>query len=314
MDHKKIIVIGVIVLGILTLFMFNGPSNKAVSPNILYLTQPVNSFSGIVDKIEGNKLTVSQKLTASQNLLPLAANPLGKTAPLVAPKVVTITFKAVISDKTQIFQSPSFINYLFKTTPLVGGAPGLPTASTPKMSVKDIKIGQIITVNTVKDLRTLTGDTFEATMINLPQIANTLNGKIVSLEGNVLTIKGFSQTMAAAAPIPANSAPAVPQEKNYIINITQDTEISHNIYDSNVNPGALIAPKPEKLSIGDLKKNMQVTVYTAEDVTESQTLTALRIEPAQVMPSVVPLAPPISPPTPSVSTSPSATTSPSAEL
>ena len=51
MNHKKIIVIGVIVLGILTLFMFNEPSNKALSPNILYMTQPVNSFSGIVDKI-----------------------------------------------------------------------------------------------------------------------------------------------------------------------------------------------------------------------------------------------------------------------
>lgn len=275
MDHKKIIIIGVIVLGILTLFMFNGPSNKAVSPNILYLTQPVNFFSGIVDKIEGNKLTVSQKLIASQNLLPVAANPLGKTAPLPAPKVVTITFKVVISDKTQISQPLSIVNYLFKTvTPPAVGAPGLlPADSAPKMTVKDIKVGQMITVNTIKDLRTLTGDTFEATTVNLPQVANTLNGKIVTLEGNVLTIKGFSQTMAVAAPA------AVPKEKNYIINITQDTEISRNIYDSNVNSGTLIAPKPEKLSIGDLKKNMQVTVYTAEDVTESQTLTALRIEP-----------------------------------
>ncbi len=268
MNHKKIIVIGVIVLGILTLFMFNEPSNKALSPNILYITQPVTSFSGIVDKIEGNRLTISQKLTASQNLVPLAA-PLGKTAPLPSPKVATITFQVVISDKTQISQPPSIINYLFKTvTPPAAGTLGLPAASAPKMTIEDIKVGQIITVSTLKDLRTLTGDTFEATMISLPQVANTLNGKIINLEGSVLTVKGFAQTMAGIT------------EKEYRVSINSNTEISRMIFNPNINPGELpTAPKPEKLTIGDLKNDTQVSIYTAEDVIESQILTALRIEP-----------------------------------
>lgn len=274
MDHKKIIVIGVVVLGILTLFMFNPPSNKTVSKNILYLTQPATSFSGAVDKIEGNRLTISQKQILTQP--PAAVNISGKT--------VTLTYQVIVTDKTQISQSPAFISYLFK---IVTPAPTL------KSTIKDIKVGQSLTVNSQVDLRTLVGNVFEATTVNLPQKTNTLNGKIISLEGNVLTIKGFSPTMVSLAD--PGAVPATPQEKQYRISITSDTEISRNVYGGNVNPGVLVAQKPEKLTLSDLKVDMQATVYTAEDVTETQTLTALRIEPAQPM---------LSPPIPSASTSP----------
>ena len=105
-------------------------------------------------------------------------------------------------------------------------------------------------------------------MISLPQVANTLNGKIINLEGSVLTVKGFAQTMAGIT------------EKEYRISINSDTEISRMIFNPNINPGELpTAPKPEKLTIGDLKNDTQVSIYTAEDVIESQILTALRIEP-----------------------------------
>lgn len=264
MDHKKIIVIGVIVLGILTLFMFNGPSNKALSPNILYLTQPVTSFSGKVEKIDGNKIIVSQQMTTSQNVLPIPLNPLGQTSPIPTPKIMKVTFQVVVTDKTIINRPATLVNYLFKTTSL--GTP--PPAVIPETTIKDIKIDQIIIVNTTKDLRTLDGDIFEATTINLPPVANTLNGKIINLEGNVLTIKGFAQTMAGIT------------EKEYRISINSDTEISRNIYNVNMTPGEPpTAPKPEKLTIGDLKKDTQVSIYTAEDIIESQILTALRIEP-----------------------------------
>lgn len=275
MNHKKIIVIGVVILGILTLFMFNPPSNKTVSQNILYLTQPVTSFSGIVDKIEGNKLTISQKQTFSQNIVPplAVANLSSRPSPLPTPKTVTLTYQVIVTDKTQISQSPAFISYLFKNV-----TPALPLKST----IKDIKVGQYLTVNSQVDLRTLVGNVFEATTVNLPQKTNTLNGKIVSLEGNTLTIKGF-------VPMSPGAVPAAPQEKQYRISITSDTEISRNVYGTNVNPGVLVAPKSEKLTIADLKKDVQVSVYTAEDVVESQTLTALRIEPAaSASPSVKP--------------------------
>ena len=272
MNQKKAIALTLIILGILAIFMLsdyfkkNGLNNLSVSPNILYITQPVTSFSGIVDKIEGNRLFVSQKQTLTQNILPpVAMKASTLPSPLPTPKTVTVTYRVVTSDKTQISQSATFINYLLKTvTP----------SPVAKLTIKDVKVGQSVTVSSQTDLRTLAGNTFEATTVNLPQITNTLNGKIVGLEENTLTLKAFTPVTSMANP--GSAAPAAPKEKEYRITITSDTEISRMD-----NQG-----KPEKLTLTDLKKDMQVTVYTAEDVTESQTLTALRIEP--MIPVVMP--------------------------
>lgn len=287
MNQKKIIVVGVVVLAILALFMLvdyknkNGFSGGTVSPNILYITQPVTSFSGIVDKIEGNRLFVSQKQTLTQNIVPGAAiNASISPSPLPTPKTVIVTYQVVTSDKTQISQTAPYINYLFKTI-----TPG----PAPKLTIKDVKIGQYVTVNSQADLRTLASDTFEATTINLSPITNTLNGKIISLEGNTLTLKAF--TPVASIANPGSAAPATPKEKEYTITITQETEISRMSYNASMTPGETpTPPKSEKLAISDLKKDMQVTAYTAEDVTTSQNLTALRIEPmiVPVMPAALP--------------------------
>lgn len=303
MDHKKIIFIGVIVLGILALLIFNTPSNKAVSPNILYITQPVNSLTGKVEKIEGNVVSISSQYTLPQTA-PIAITVMPNQPPVMPiPQIKTITYKLLVTDKTQITQPTSNINYLFKTVALPPGAPGLgapglPTTSTSNLTVKNIKVGQYITVNSQDDLRTLLKNTFEATTINLPPIANTLNGKIVNVTNNTLTLKAFIHVAAARPMIAVNIAPPAPQEKEYTINITQDTEISRTSFTlpTLLKPGEMPPPpKNEKLSISDLKVDMQATVYTAEDATETQTLTALRIEPAQPM---------IAPPIPSASTSP----------
>jgi len=161
----------------------------------------------------------------------------------------------VITDKTNIFRPPSYINYLFKN----------PSPSpAPKLTTKDIKVGQSITVNTQTDLRTFTGNTLEATSISLPPILNTLNGKVLKIEKNTLTIKAFSPF----SPDP-NISPQPPQEKEYQITLTEETEISRMNQQ-----GA-----PEKLSLSDIKKDTQINVYAAEDVTQTQKLTALRLEP-----------------------------------
>lgn len=285
MNHKKIIVVGIILLGILALFMTvdyknkNGLNGQTVSPNILYLTSPVNSLSGKVEKIEGNAVSISSQYALLQTA-PIAITVMPNQPPVMpTPQIKTITYKLLVTDKTQISQPASNINYLFKTiTP--SGAPGFPTASTPNLTVKNIKVGQYITVNSQDDLRTLLKNTFEATMINLPPIINTLNGKIVNITNNTLTLKAFAPVAAAPPMIALDTAPPTPQEKEYTIYITQDTEISRNVYGTNMTPGEPpTPPKPEKLTLADLKTDMRATVYTAEDVIETQTLTALRIEP-----------------------------------
>ena len=273
MNHKKIIVVGIILLGILALFMLidyknkNGLGGQTLSPNILYITQPVTSFSGKVEKIEGNTILVSNQYTIPQTA-PISITVIPNQPPVMpTPQIKTITYKLLVTDKTQISQPTANINYLFKTI-IPPSAPGFPTASTPNLTVKNIKVGQYITVNSQDDLRTLLKNTFEATMINLPPIINTLNGKIVNVTNSTLTLKAFAPVAAA------------PQEKEYTIHITQDTEISRNVYDTNMTPGEPpTPPKPEKLTLADLKTDMRATVYTAEDVIETQTLTALRIEP-----------------------------------
>lgn len=227
--------------------------SESISPNILYITSPVTSLSGKVEKIAGNKITV---------------------------KMMTVTYHVIVTDKTQIYQPPLSIGYLFKTTTLPG-APVLPT-TTSKLTVKDVKIDQLITVNTMNDLRILVGDTFEAVTINLPPITNTLNGRIISLEGSVLTVKGFAPVnggpMNPGNTAARNDTPAAPQEKEYRVTLTSDTEISRMVNES-MAPVVPIPPKPEKFTPSDLKKDMRVMVYTAQDVNENSQLTALRIEP-----------------------------------
>lgn len=254
MNQKKVIIIADAVIVLLVLFIAvdyvrkGGLVNRSVSPNILYLTQPVNTFSGTVEKIEGNKITVSKK----------------QTFPLPTPKTTTVTYYVTVTDKTQMyrFQSPS---------PII-------TATAPKLMAKDIKVGQIITVRTINDLRTMTGNTFEATVVNLPPIANALNGKIVSLNGNILTIKGLA--FAPGAPPLINlgvAAPTAPQEKEYRIIVTPATEISQTSFVP-PKPGEMPQPpKNEKLAPSDLKKDLRVTVYTDKDVNENSQPTALKI-------------------------------------
>lgn len=290
MDQKKIVSIAFIALVLLTLFMLfdnaqkKGLNGKSVSPNILYITQPVTSFSGIVDKIEGNRITIKQSQTLVQNIAPpaaLAANiPL---SPIPTPKTVILTYEVVVSNKTQISQAALSMPYLFKS---------ISPAPAPKLTIKDIKVGTSINVSTQVDLRTLAGTTFEATMINMSQKTTMLNGKISRVDGNVLTIKAFPPTAmnALASPIAMGAPQNAPKEKEYVITLASDTEISRTIYGTAMTAGeAPSTPKTEKLGLSDLKKDMQITVYTDADVTVGTKFNALRIEP--MMTAVAPPTP-----------------------
>jgi len=296
MDQKKIVSIVFIALVLLTLFMFfdnaqkKGLNGKSVSPNILYITQPVTSFSGIVEKIEGNVVSISSRYTLPQTASIVITVMPNQPPIMPTPKTVTVMYKVVISGKTQIVQPPFFIPYLFKA---------VPAATEPKLSIKDIRVGSSITITSQVDLRTLEGILFEATMINLPQQINILNGKIVRINADILTMKAFPPpTMDAFANPAAMDQPQnAPKEKEYTITLTSDTEISRYGYDTTIAlGGAPSAPKTEKLTLSELKKDMQITVYTDADVTEGIKFNALRIEP--MMTAAAPVASTSALPTP----------------
>lgn len=286
MKTKIIGTITLIVLGSLAVFLVFKYFNKVrvgstpISPYILSLTQPVMSFTGVVEHIKGNTITVSQKQLHASTLVPPAAlapqDPATPQSPFPTPKSVTLTYMITVSDATQLSR-PSFpINYLFKTVP-----PKPPQALT----LQDINIGQAVTVSSPKDLRTLSDNRFEATHISLPQQITVISGKVTAVNGNTLTIKAF-MPMAPIANI-INTTPSAPEEKEYTITITKDTEISRMV----ISP----TPNPERLTISDLNTDTQVTVYTDTDVTIRTEFTALRIEP--MMPAVA--LPPIPPQSPS---------------
>jgi len=295
MNTKKVILISLVALAFLAFFIVSDAKNKsggggAISQNILYITQPVMSFSGVVEKIEGNKITVTQKQMAVQTYAPpaiAAATTQTMPSPLPTPKTIVVTFQATVSNNTQISQPQPYINYLFKT---VTPAPQL------KLSIKDIKVGSTIMVGSPVDLRTISGNAFDATMINLPQKNNMINGQIASVGEDALTIKAYSSVMAPAGA--AGIAMAQPKQIEYTIKISSDTEISRMIYTST-------PPKSEKLSISDLKKDVQATIYTDADIAQGTSFTALRIEPMISMPApamapipVVSTIPPEGTPTP----------------
>jgi len=238
---------------------------KTISPDILYLTQPVYSFSGVVEKTGSDSILVTQNVTLSQMMPPgmPPAIPPGANitiSPTQTPKKLSYTVK--ITDKTTITRPAMNVPLLLVT-------PKPPQMQ--KLSVKDITVGETVSIQTNTDLRTLSGNTFEAVSINLPQIQNSIMGTITSIENGKITVKS---TMPGA------------QEKEITVTVSADTEISRYLPPDKENP----MPKPVKLSFSDLAKNMQVTVYTDVDVTKQSSVTALRIEPSN---TAVPMAPPI---------------------
>jgi hypothetical protein len=172
----------------------NDPALLKPGTNIFFLTQPVKTFSGVIEKIEGDSVTVSQNMTngsVTQN----------------------ISYRVITDKNTVIEQPESPVPYLFAKTA---------DAIKKKKTIKDLKVGRAAVVNTDEDLRALTSPEFRATRITLGSIANTLSGKVFDVNGNTLIIRA----------IPSSSPGSdSPKEKNFRVKITDNTEISRSAAD-----------------------------------------------------------------------------------
>ncbi len=243
-------------------FKLQKRSRLPISPNILYFTSPVTSFYGKVERVKGNIITVSQKLTIEEPTP--VYNPNQPHPPIPTPIRQILTYEIEITKDTIISRPPLMIDYLFITpTPI----------QPPRFSISDIQEGQTITVLTNSDLRILQGNKVVAASIQLPAISNAQKGTIATVEGNIITIQAYTPT--SPNPI-GNVAPL--QEHQYFITVTKNTEISRLSKPSS----------PEQLFLSDLKPGMQIIVYTDEDVTVTDHLTALRIEPLFSNPTPLP--------------------------
>lgn len=268
----------------------NGRDNS--SSNILFITNPVTSFNGRVDKIEGNSVFVSQQITLNQ---PFAGGPAtaeagkGVPSPFPTPISKVLSFKVNLTPNTQISRPSAFIPYIAR---LVTPAP------PSKLSVQDIKVGQLISISTNTDLRTIATDTFEATSIQLPGVQNNLQGTISRISGNIIIMKAIS-----SQPPAMGTTPQPPKELEYTVTTTSTTEISRYKQMAPPNPGEVLTPPTtqtsqiEEFKLEDLKVGMQIIVFAAEDVVSTQKLTAMRIEPifTPPMPTLAPPVPTLAP-------------------
>lgn len=162
-----IIIFAILAGGLFLAVKTNIISLHPVSPDILYLTTPINGFTGTIEKIEASSITLSRKVSITTNYLATAPNP-------PQSKTAILRYKAKITPKTPILSLVS----------LSGASP----SATPNLTIKDLKIGQVVNVGSSKDLRTIIQRQLEATNIVLTYYS--LGGKVTDIKGNIIMVKG----------------------------------------------------------------------------------------------------------------------------
>jgi len=275
--NKTLLIVGVfVVLVAIVFFMIQSyqtskTTQYGLSPNILYLTAPVFSFNGIVNKVGGNSITVTQTfVSGGSGGMNSPMNPQGGvgpySTPLPTPTPKIIRYTAVINEGTALTQPQSPIPYIIITPP--------PLAEK-KITIADIRPGMQLSINTASDLRSITNDIFTATQITLPQEQRSISGTVESISDNKIVVKSSNDMYLTAGP--TRKPPTI-----YTCAITPHTEISH------------MMGKPEAVKAGMIIIGMQVTVYVDGDATHGNSFTALRIDPMilatpQPLPSLSPL-------------------------
>ncbi len=255
-------------IGVVKLFQ-----NSYLSPDIYYITQPVIAFSGYVENINDNVITLAQVRDAQ------VGSPVGyKPTQNLPARTKKIVYKIIVTKDT-MFNRPM-------STPPLFFASITPTPP-PQPSLKDIRIGDYISAQSNTDLRTLQTAQFEAIRIDLPQISKMVTGTITDIVGNLIYLQ---QTAPFSSPPIGLSRQ--PDLKNYIVTLTSQTEFS--TWD-------IANQKAVRRSLSDIKTNISITVYSEEDASTTTNLTALRVEP--LLPAATMSAPSSSPISPTASPS-----------
>lgn len=275
MDSKRnvliSIVLAVIALLVLGLTMFQKSAGTyEVSPETAYLTLPVTSFSGIVEKIDGNTVTVSRDAAAPQDSAIT-------TVPLPQKK---LTYKITVTSQTRFNRMVTPADYEQKTgLPMKNGNPG----------VADLKKDQLVSVTSSSDLRFLKKNAFTATSIELPALQKSISGRLEKTGNGTLTIA----TMPTAPDTAGGVAPGLVQTAKRTIYISPSVKVVKNTYI--IDPAS--TPKPESGTVEAIPPGTQVSVYLKNSA-EDERPEAVYIE-YSVNPAITPAAPQ---PTPGVPT------------
>lgn len=261
---------------------------KYTSPYALDFGMPIYSFSGIVERATDKDVWLKQEVNPSSAMMPpipAMANATPTPTPQ-KPRVITLHLK--ISDTTSVSRQTSLIPYLLKQN--------TPPMTPPTSEKAKVQAGDTISFTSTTDLRTTNPDNVPVNSISISPEPNMINGRVVSISGNTIKMKGIYNTsmpMPMTTPIP---------EKEYTVTVDKDTEISQ--YSMMAAAATNQTNQNKRLSISDIKTDMNLTVYSDQNVAKSTTITAKLIIVPQSMPT--PATPPV-PAEPPVTAIPSPT-------
>jgi|GEM_PF-3260233 len=243
MSNKILPIFIFVTLVILIISEFSLIRSKAsVSSNILYLTTPIYSFSGMVDSVSGNSVSISKVMT-------LFLNP-NQTGPTQKP--LRLTYVVRIKKQTRINQDSIPGDFFEKT--------GIPNAAA-NATLKNVKKGDIVSFITSTDLRTLNGNTVDADSINLQPSVKMIGGTIISKDEHRLAVRAVPYAPPNAVDANNLSLSSL-KEKTYTIEVTDQTKIIKRLTTINVNNQNNGLPGTYE----ELKKDMPLTIYTDTEV------------------------------------------------
>ncbi len=218
--------------------IINISGNQLSAPNLSALTQPVTRFQGKIEKVENQALVLTGR--------PLFDTPLESTS-TAAQAILSMTTRVIINSATEI-------NRISPLPPSSASA-----SSSTKISVQDLKAGQMVNILSSTDLRNLKTAEFTAKTITLlPSPQSTIRGKISNVKSNAFALK-TEATPAVPIPNTKNTIPAQ-AAKTYAVTITKDILIL--AFSSK-------AEKQTNLTIADLKDNDLVTVFTEDNLNQT---------------------------------------------
>lgn len=217
------------------------PSSDA-SINSNTTSNPLTYLSATIDKIDGNTLTITQKTGPDQ----------------------TRNYKVKIDNNTKIYSS-----FSAKPAALQASSPSTP----PEIKLEDLKTGYLISLATTVDVNNNTSvKEFTASEIRLPPTINVISGKLKSIEKDQLIVEAFPPFDPAKFN-PAKQSSSPPEKVDIKVKLSENIEIYKNNYSPSEGKASY-----EKIGVGDLKKDMIVSVFADSEVLDKTEITAQYIE------------------------------------
>lgn len=212
--------------------------NYGLQPDVLFLSSPVYAFSGKVSRVGAKNIVVTTDGIINSG---------GSDHQTLSSK---LTFNVSVGEQTAISSSDQSASI---------GAPGQVGQTSP-LKLNDIKVGQVVNVTSMTDLRITDPNKILASAINI-EVVNTLRGQITSVKDNLIQVSGMVLKKPTTGEMPV--------DKIYNVNVNSST--TYEIQTVGVGSN-------RKIGQSDLSEGMMVIVTTDKEIGDATTVTAKTIQ------------------------------------